>query len=105
MRLFIRHDVKLSIFVLFFYFWLGFFLLGFFFLTTVPIICSYRRCNNRFFSLCLSVGDDICLALYAGDFGDICQENRRVVFCWIGLSLAELVTRTDLLLSFYLFSV
>ena len=32
--------------------------------------------NNQVFSLYLSVSDDICLALYAGDFGDICQENR-----------------------------
>jgi hypothetical protein len=99
--LFVRHDVKLSVFILFFYFWLGFFLLGFFLLTTIPVMYSYRRYNSQFFSLCLSVSDDICLALYAGDFGDICQENWWVVFCWIGLSLAELVTRTDLLLLFY----
>jgi hypothetical protein len=51
-------------------------------------------------SLYLSVRDNICLALYAGDSGDICQENRWVELCWIGLSLTELVTRTDLLLSF-----
>jgi hypothetical protein len=33
--LFVRHDVKLSIFILFFYFWLGFFLLFSFFLLAI----------------------------------------------------------------------
>jgi hypothetical protein len=37
--LFVRHDVKLSVFLLFFYFWLGFFLLGFFLLTIIPVMC------------------------------------------------------------------
>jgi hypothetical protein len=74
--LFVRHDVKLSIFILFFLFLVGIFPSWVFLLAAIPIVCSYRRCNNQFFSLCLSVREDICLALYAGDFGDICQENR-----------------------------
>ena len=55
--MFVRHDVKLSIFILFFYFWMGFLSVGF---LTIQLNMEYlntvrRYHNNQVFSLYLSV--------------------------------------------------
>ena len=73
--MFVRHDVKLSIFILFFYFWMGFPSVGF-----LPILLNVSMFVDIIiigsFLFIFQFSDDICLTLYAGDSGDICQENR-----------------------------